>query len=86
MNIKLTLKQWAYMAAAAGVLFLLLLLGFKSAKLKKTAARLLRTSGELELQKIKIKTDNLKQKARDLDEKRKQKAAAYRDYIAKLNK
>lgn len=85
-GIKLSLKQILMLSYCALVLILLLILGFKSAKLKQLATELLKKNGDLELQRLSLKREELKKKVQETDEKRKEKALAYRDYISRINK
>ncbi len=84
--IKLTLQQWGYAILLGSILILLLILGYKSAKLKRVAAALMKKTGDLAIEKLKIKKENLQKKVRSLDANRIKKANAYRDYIDKLNR
>lgn len=84
-SIKLTLNQAGLLFAIFIIIVLLVLLGFKSAKLKKILTELLIKKSELETNKLNNQINNLKQKARGLDAKRKESAAKYRNYRKSLN-
>ena len=80
-TLKLSLGQIAIFGAIAVIFVLLVLLGFKSAKLKKVLTDLFIKSSELETIKLQNKVDNLKSKARETDAKRKESAKRYRDHL-----
>ena len=50
MGIKLTLKQIGLLATAGVVFILLAVVGFQSKKLKKLATKLMKKTGDMELQ------------------------------------
>jgi hypothetical protein len=69
-----------------GIIFVLLIItGYKSKKLRKMAVELLKKKSDLEITKLKTRVQDLKKKASELDETRRTKAVAYRQYIHKLN-
>lgn len=80
-----TIKLVAVSALALSLLILVTYFGLQSKKIKELAAKLLKVKADLELDKIKVKRDNQKEKVRKLSEKATQKRATYRNYIKSLN-
>ena len=83
--IKLTLKQWAIVAAIAFVFGLLLLVGWQSQRLKQLLTDLLIAKQEAETQKLRIQVDQARKKVKETDAKRQESAAKYRDYMRRRN-
>lgn len=68
------------------MIFLLLLLGYKSAKLRKIAAELMEKKADLEIDRITVKVQELQRKAKETDAKRRESADAYRAYLESQRK
>ena len=81
-----TVKQLGLYTLIFVLIIALILLGYRSKKLKATLVKLLKTQHALELQKITEKRKVLREEVKNLDAKRREKASRFRKYLAEYKR